>query len=110
MVIPDTAQKRANYEEQVIRTFYVSHADATELSQMINTIIRISRQMVIPFTLSTDGCVLFNFISHIKQTLCTSNCLPVWLSLCNYCRRWILVICAYSSVYIYINVILFDYA
>ena len=48
LVIPDTAQKRANYEEQVIRTFYVSHADATELSQMINTIIRVPAMAVQP--------------------------------------------------------------
>jgi general secretion pathway protein D len=48
MVVPDTAQKRANYEEQVIRTFYVSHADATELSQMINTIIRVPAMAVQP--------------------------------------------------------------
>ncbi len=48
MVIPDNAQKRANYEEQVIRTFYISHADATELSQMINTIIRVPAMAVQP--------------------------------------------------------------
>ena len=48
MVIPDTAQKRANYEDQVIRTFFVSHADATELSQMINTIIRVPAMAVQP--------------------------------------------------------------
>ena len=48
MVIPDTAQKRANYEEQVIRTFYVSHADATELAQIINQIIRVPAMAVQP--------------------------------------------------------------
>src|SRR5882672_8560178 len=48
MVIPDNAQKRANYEEQVIRTFYVAHSDATELSQMINTIIRVPAMAVQP--------------------------------------------------------------
>ena len=48
MVIPDNAQKRANYEEQVIRTFFVSHADATELAQMINTIIRVPAMAVQP--------------------------------------------------------------
>src|SRR5258705_11464241 len=48
MVIADNAQKRANYEEQVIRTFYVSHADATELSQIINTIIRVPAMAVQP--------------------------------------------------------------
>jgi type II secretory pathway component GspD/PulD (secretin) len=41
MVIPDTPQKRNQYEEQVIRTFFISHADATELAQMINTVIRV---------------------------------------------------------------------
>ena len=35
IVIPDTPQKRAQYEEQLIRTFYVSHADVDELSQLI---------------------------------------------------------------------------
>ena len=48
MVIADNPQKRANYEEQVIRTFYVSHADATELAQMINTIIRVPAMAVQP--------------------------------------------------------------
>jgi general secretion pathway protein D len=48
MVIPDTPQKRANYEEQVIRTFFVSHSDATELAQMINTIIRVPAMAVQP--------------------------------------------------------------
>src|SRR5882672_2548241 len=48
MVIPDNAQKRANYEEQVIRTFYISHSDATELAQMINTIIRVPAMAVQP--------------------------------------------------------------
>jgi general secretion pathway protein D len=41
IVVPDNAQKRAQYEEQVIRTFFISHADATELAQLINTVIRV---------------------------------------------------------------------
>jgi type II secretory pathway component GspD/PulD (secretin) len=48
MVIPDTPPKRAQYEEQVIRTFFVSHADATELAQLINTIIRVPSMAVQP--------------------------------------------------------------
>ena len=48
MVIPDTAQKRANFEDQVIRTFYISHSDATELSQILNTIIRVPAMAVQP--------------------------------------------------------------
>ena len=48
MVIPDNAQKRALYEEQVIRTFFVSHADATEVAQILNGIIRIPALAVAP--------------------------------------------------------------
>ena len=48
MVIPDNAQKRALYEEQVIRTFFVSHMDATELAQLLNTVIRIPALAVAP--------------------------------------------------------------
>ena len=48
IVIPDTPQKRAQYEEQVIRTFYVSHADVNELSQLISTIIRVPQMAVQP--------------------------------------------------------------
>jgi general secretion pathway protein D len=48
MVIPDTPPKRAQYEEQVIRTFFVSHVDATELAQLINTIIRVPSMAVQP--------------------------------------------------------------
>ena len=29
IVVPDNVQKRAQYEEQVIRTFFISHADAS---------------------------------------------------------------------------------
>ena len=42
-VFPDTPPKHAQYDEQVIQTFYISHADATELSQMLSTIIRLPR-------------------------------------------------------------------
>ena len=48
MVIPDTAQKRALYEEQVIRTFFVSHSDATELAQILNGVVRIPALAVAP--------------------------------------------------------------
>jgi type II secretory pathway component GspD/PulD (secretin) len=48
MVIPDNAQKRAAYEEQVIRTFFISHADATDLVQTLNQVIRIPAIAVQP--------------------------------------------------------------
>jgi general secretion pathway protein D len=40
-VFQDTAQKHAQYDEQVIRTFYLSNGDPTEVAQTLSTIIRI---------------------------------------------------------------------
>ncbi len=48
-VIPDNQQKRAAYEEQVLRTFYLSHADATELVQALQQIVRLPGMAVQPF-------------------------------------------------------------
>lgn len=48
IVIADTPQKRAQYEEQVIRTFYISHADVQELSQLISSVIRVPQMAVQP--------------------------------------------------------------
>lgn len=48
MVIPDTTANRQRYEEQVIRTFFIAHADATELAQMINTVIRVPNMAIQP--------------------------------------------------------------
>lgn len=41
LVFPDTPQKHTQYDDQVIQTFYVSHADATELVQIISALIRL---------------------------------------------------------------------
>ena len=40
IVAPDTPQKRQQYEDQVIRTFYISNTDVLELSQLLTQIIR----------------------------------------------------------------------
>src|SRR5262245_16428672 len=40
-VFPDTPTKHGQYDEQVVRTFYLSHADATEITQTLSTIIRL---------------------------------------------------------------------
>lgn len=48
LVIPDNAQNRAKYEEQVVRTFFVSHADATEVAQLLNTVLRVPGVAIIP--------------------------------------------------------------
>ena len=46
IIATDNTQKRQQYEEQVIKTFFVSHADATELAQLVNTVI-LAPQMAI---------------------------------------------------------------
>ena len=48
IVVPETPQKRQQYEEQVIRTFYVSHADVAELSQLLSQIVRAPQMAVQP--------------------------------------------------------------
>jgi general secretion pathway protein D len=48
IIVPDTPQKRAQYEEQVIRTFFVSHADVQELAQLISSVIRVPQMAVQP--------------------------------------------------------------
>jgi type II secretory pathway component GspD/PulD (secretin) len=47
-VFPDQAPKHAQYDEQVVRTFYISHADATEVAQTLSTIIRLPGVAVVP--------------------------------------------------------------
>ena len=48
IVVPETPQKRQQYEEQVIRTFFVSHADVSELSQLLSQIVRAPQMAVQP--------------------------------------------------------------
>jgi type II secretory pathway component GspD/PulD (secretin) len=48
LVIPDTPQNRAKYEEQVVRTFYLSNADAVEVAQLLNTVLRVPGVAIIP--------------------------------------------------------------
>ena len=48
IVAADTTQKRTQYEEQVIRTFFLSHADATEISQMLTGIVRVAGVAIQP--------------------------------------------------------------
>jgi general secretion pathway protein D len=48
VVAQDSLQNRTKYEDQVIRTFYINHADASELSQLLNQIARLGGQQVQP--------------------------------------------------------------
>ncbi len=47
-VFQDTVQKHTQYDEQVIKTFYVQHADATELVQLLSQIIRLPNMAIQP--------------------------------------------------------------
>ncbi len=40
MIIPDNKQKRDEYEEQVMRTFYLSNADAKDVFQLVRSILQ----------------------------------------------------------------------
>ncbi len=48
IIVPENLQKRAQYDEQVIQTFYVSHADVQELSQLLSQIVRVPQMAVQP--------------------------------------------------------------
>ena len=48
IVIPDQPAKHQQYDELVVKVFYISHADATELAQLVNSIMRIPQMAVQP--------------------------------------------------------------
>lgn len=48
LVFPDNVQKHAQYDEQVVQTFYVSNADVTELTQILSSIVRFPQMAVQP--------------------------------------------------------------
>ena len=48
VVAPDTPEKRAEYEEQVIRTFYVSHGNVEELVELLRAIVGLPEMPVEP--------------------------------------------------------------
>ena len=51
IIIPDNAQKHAQYDDLVVKVFFISHADVAEISQIINTIMRIPTMPVQPTVL-----------------------------------------------------------
>ena len=48
IVAADQTQKRQKYEEQVIRTCFISHADASELNQLLTALIRVAGMAIQP--------------------------------------------------------------
>jgi type II secretory pathway component HofQ len=51
LVANDTNQTRTRLEDQVVQTFFLSHADATEMNAMLSSIIRIPGLPVAPVTI-----------------------------------------------------------
>jgi general secretion pathway protein D len=41
LVIPDNPQKRAQFDDQVVQTFFLSHSDSAEIAAFLNNILRI---------------------------------------------------------------------
>jgi general secretion pathway protein D len=46
LVAPDTPQMHTKYDEMVMQVFYLSHADPQEVSQIVNTMMRLQGQTV----------------------------------------------------------------
>ena len=48
IVVDETTAKRAQYDDLVVKVFYISHAEAQELSQTISTIMRLPQMAMQP--------------------------------------------------------------
>jgi general secretion pathway protein D len=48
IVVDDNPTKHAQYDDLVVKVFYVSHADVQELNQLVNTIMRVPQMAVQP--------------------------------------------------------------
>ena len=66
LIIPDTPQKRARYEEQVIRTFFISHANVAELATLLTQVVRAP-------TLSVQPQIVPNVLSNTITVRATTT-------------------------------------
>ena len=48
IVAADSSQKRMQYEDQVIRTFFISNADATEMQMLLTGLLRVAGMAIQP--------------------------------------------------------------
>jgi hypothetical protein len=72
IIIPENAQKHAQYDDLVVRVFYISHADVSELAQVINTIMRIPT-MPVPPTLLPNKTAIRSPSARPRQSSTSSN-------------------------------------
>ena len=64
------AQKHAQYDEQVIQTFYVSNADVTELTQLLSSLIRLP-------TLPVQPAIQFNKTANTITVRATASIVQI---------------------------------
>ena len=48
IVVNDRADKRQQYDEMVVKVFFVSHSDAQEVAQLVTTVMRVPQMPVAP--------------------------------------------------------------
>src|SRR5262249_21340395 len=55
IVIPDQPAKHQQYDDLVVKVFFISNADATELSQLVNSIMRMPQMAVQPMMMPSKA-------------------------------------------------------
>ena len=70
-VFPDTTNKHSQYDEQVVQTFYISHADATELTQILSSVLRLPQMAVQPIMVAnkTSNTITVRGTTAVVQIL-----------------------------------------
>jgi general secretion pathway protein D len=51
IIIPDQPAKHQQYDDLVLKVFYINHADATELASLVNSVMRIPQMPVTPMVM-----------------------------------------------------------
>jgi type II secretory pathway component GspD/PulD (secretin) len=71
LVFPDTNAKHVQYDEQVVQTFYLSNADATEVTQILSAILRMPGMAVQPVIVGnkTGNSVTIRATPSVMQIL-----------------------------------------
>jgi len=55
IVIPDQPAKHQQYDDLVVKVFYISNGDVTEINQLVNTIMRIPQMAIQPTMIPNKG-------------------------------------------------------
>jgi general secretion pathway protein D len=70
LVFPDNQAKHAQYDDQVVQTFYISHADVTELTQLLSQIARFP-------TMGVQPIIQFNKAANTITVRATANVVQI---------------------------------